>query len=217
MTDFGRRDFGAALKMLLEAKPAPVPPEEDPDADEVGGFTASKKAQVKGGTELDALTDNKTGIAAQLKEFAKLWKGVKKVIVEQSENAAKQLEAFAAANPGMVYSGKKTTRAAATAAAGLGADATAAATDKFDRADAAGDRETSLSPTGKVQKLSGADIRGSRKGKKVTGYTPPEAGATPGAADDLRASQVAGPGVERERVRRDRKARAAAATTGGTV
>jgi len=207
MTDFGRKDFGAALKMLLEAKPAPVPAEDDPEADEIGvgggAFSASAKAKVKGAGELDALTDNKTGIAAQLKEFAKLWKGVKKVIVDQSENAAKQLEAFAAANPGMVYSGKKTTRADATAAAGLGKEAEAGAVDKFDRAAAAGDRETATTSTGKVSKLSGADIAGSRKGKRVSTFAAPDAGATDKAVDDLAASQRTGPAVERERARRN--------------
>lgn len=200
MTDFGRKDFSAALsRMFGEAKASAM---NNPDADEIDGFKASKSAKVADSGELERMEG---GIDTLLNDFETRWNQMKDTLRSQVQTVIVEMERFAAANSGLSRNDTATTDADAERAA-LGGTRDQVA-DKFARVAAAGGRDRTTTAAGNVSKLSASDIDAGLE---------PGANTTPGAADDVAASQIQGARVERQRRTGQRAAaRLAAKTQGG--
>lgn len=152
MTDFGRKDFGDALKKLFEAKKDPL---VDPLADEIGKF-GTQDAGARAASKLgkDDLGKIDTDAQESMKKFANLWTPFTKTLKKETQQVVRAMELFASTNTSVADENPTTDDQASTDVFG-GTKSDLA--KRFAAADAAGETRK-LHGGNKIQDLSRGDF-----------------------------------------------------------
>ena len=174
MTDFGRKDFGTALKRFFEKND---PRMADPDADEVDPFDPSAKAKLAGTDKEQDATEK--DLTVMLSDFEKKFNAIRQTLTEAVNATTELFKQYQASVEGRkLSSGEVSDDEAMAAVRGKGSSPKS-------RALANAPETGAMTPGGTLQKASRKDLLGGLPAGTKTSRSKD----FPGAAADLHLAQ----------------------------